>query len=73
MIQILLNFIYGKYNRFIKLRYLNKINYLLNKNLKKNFTLLDIGAAGGVNNKWNLIKNKITLILVEPNKESAKN
>ena len=25
-----------------------------------------------MNNKWNLIKNKITLILVEPNKESAK-
>ena len=72
MIESILNFFYKTYNRLIQIRYLNKINYLLNKNLKKNFTLLDIGAAGGADNKWNIIKNKIKLILVEPHKNSAK-
>ena len=52
--------------------YLKKINFLLEKNLKNKFTLLDIGAADGVNNKWNIIKNKINIILVEPHKESSK-
>jgi len=51
--------------------YLREISLLLNKNLKKNFTLLDIGAANGFNEKWNLISKRITLILVEPHEESA--
>ena len=52
--------------------YLKNIKLLLNNNLKKKFTLLDIGAADGVNNKWNIINNNINIILVEPHKESAK-
>lgn len=52
--------------------YLKKISYLLEKNLKNKLTLLDIGAAEGVNTKWNIIKNRINIILVEPHKESSK-
>ena len=52
--------------------YLKNIKLLLNNNLKKKFTLLDIGAADGANNKWNIINNNINIILVEPHKESAK-
>ena len=37
--------------------YLKKISYLLEKNLKNKLTLLDIGAAEGVNNKWNIISD----------------
>ena len=51
--------------------YLKKIRYLLENNLNKNFTLLDIGAADGVNDKWNIISKKSNIILVEPHKESA--
>lgn len=39
--------------------YLREISLLLNKNLKKNFTLLDIGAANGFNEKWNLISKEL--------------
>ena len=53
--------------------YLKKISHLLDKNLNKKFTLLDIGAANGANGRWNIISDKITTILVEPHKESAKN
>ena len=52
--------------------YLKNIKIFLNNNLKKKFTLLDIGAADGANNKWNIINNNINIILVEPHKESAK-
>ncbi len=52
--------------------YLKNIKLLLNNNLKKKFTLLDIGAADGANNKWNIINNNINIILVEPHKQSAK-
>ena len=51
--------------------YLRKINKLIQKNHMKNITVLDIGAAGGVNNKWNVFGNKIDFILVEPHKKSA--
>ena len=54
-------------------RYLRKISNLLDKNLKKKLTLLDIGAADGIHGRWNVISNKINTILVEPHKESAKN
>jgi FkbM family methyltransferase len=57
--------------RFYFRNYLKKIRYLLENNLKKNFTLLDIGAAGGVNDKWNIISKKNNIILVEPHKQSA--
>ena len=55
------------------INYLKKIKYLLNKNLNQNFILLDIGAANGANGMWNIIGDKITTILVEPHKKSAKN
>ena len=59
--------------KFSFINYLKKIKYLLNKNLNQNFTLLDIGAANGANGKWNIIGDKINIILVEPHKESARN
>jgi FkbM family methyltransferase len=59
--------------KFSFINYLKKISYLLEKNLNQKFTLLDIGAANGANGRWNIIANKITTILVEPHKESAKN
>ena len=43
----------------------------MHKNLNKNFTLLDIGAANGVSGRWNIISEKINKILVEPHKQSA--
>jgi FkbM family methyltransferase len=52
--------------------YLKRISYLLDKNLNQKFTLLDIGAANGANGRWNIISDKLTSILVEPHKESAK-
>ena len=60
------------YYKFKFKSYLKKIIFLLENNIKKKFNLLDIGAADGANDKWNLIKNKINTILVEPHKESAK-
>tara|TARA_B100000989_G_scaffold298400_1_gene287509 strand:- start:2371 stop:3306 length:936 start_codon:yes stop_codon:yes gene_type:complete len=57
--------------KFYFKNYLKKISYLLESNLKKNFTLLDIGAADGVNEKWNIISKKSNIILVEPHKQSA--
>ena len=57
--------------RFYFKNYLKKIRYLLENNLKKNFTLLDIGAADGANNKWNIISKKSNIILVEPHEQSA--
>ena len=59
--------------KFNFINYLKKINLLLNKNLNKKFTLLDIGAANGANGRWNIISDKLTTILVEPHKESANN
>tara|TARA_B100000787_G_scaffold20305_1_gene13886 strand:- start:1889 stop:2824 length:936 start_codon:yes stop_codon:yes gene_type:complete len=59
--------------KFNFISYLKKIRLLLNKNLSKKFILLDIGAANGANGRWNIISNKLTTILVEPHKESAKN
>ena len=59
--------------KFSFINYLKKIKYLLNKNLNQNFILLDIGAANGANGKWNIIGDKINIILVEPHKESARN
>ena len=52
-------------------KYLQKIRELIEKNHKKNITVLDIGAAGGANSKWKIFGNKIDIILVEPHKESA--
>lgn len=66
------NYIFKLYYKFIFNNFLKKVSYLLEKNLIKKFTLLDIGAADGVNAKWNIIKNKSNIILVEPHKESAK-
>jgi len=48
-----------------------KIKILANNLLMSKFHLLDIGAAGDINNRWNQIKQNITLSLVEPHKESA--
>ena len=53
-------------------RYLKKISNLLDKNLYKKFTLLDIGASNGIHGRWNIISTKINTILIEPHKESAK-
>ena len=59
--------------KFSFINHLKKIRYLLNKNLNQKFTLLDIGAANGANGRWNIVSDKLSTILVEPHKESAKN
>ena len=59
--------------KFSFINHLKKISYLLNKNLNQKFTLLDIGAANGANGRWNIVSDKLSTILVEPHKESAKN
>ena len=48
-----------------------KIKILANNLLLSKFHLLDIGAAGDINNRWTQIKQNIILSLVEPHKESA--
>ena len=68
LILYLIKFFYKIWFRF----YLKKINILLKNNIRNNFTLLDIGAANGAHQRWNLLKNKLNLILVEPHKQSAK-
>ena len=40
------------------------------KNFNCNFTLLDIGAAGGIHKRWSLIDNNINVYCVEPQPES---
>ena len=59
--------------KFSFINHLKKISYLLSKNLNQKFTLLDIGAANGANGRWNIVSDKLSTILVEPHKESAKN
>lgn len=46
-----------------------KIEKLL-KDFNCNFTLLDIGAAGGIHKRWSLIDNVIKVFCVEPQPES---
>lgn len=56
---------------------LKKILLSENKKIKKilkdfncNFTLLDIGAAGGIHKRWSIIENNINVFCVEPQPES---
>lgn len=53
------------------INYLKKISKLLHDNITSDFTLLDIGAANGAHERWNIIQKKLNLILVEPHKKSA--
>ncbi len=46
-----------------------KIEKIL-KNFDCNFTLLDIGAAGGIHKRWSLVDNNINIYCVEPQPES---
>jgi FkbM family methyltransferase len=72
MIEKYFIYIIKKLYRSSFIGYLKRISYLLNNNLNHKFTLLDIGAANGVNGRWNIISDKLNSILVEPHKESAK-
>jgi len=47
----------------------NKIEKIL-KDFNCNFTLLDIGAAGGIHKRWSIIENIINVFCVEPQPES---
>ena len=47
----------------------NKIKRIL-QDFNCNFTLLDIGAAGGIHKRWSLIENNINIFCVEPQPES---
>ena len=47
----------------------NKIKRIL-QDFNCNFTLLDIGAAGGIHKRWNLIENNINIFCAEPQPES---
>ena len=55
--------------------YVNKenrsIKKIINENFNSNFKMLDIGAAGDINKRWSIIKDKISIFLVEPHPESA--
>tara|TARA_B100000315_G_C14478603_1_gene541813 strand:+ start:117 stop:1082 length:966 start_codon:yes stop_codon:yes gene_type:complete len=48
-----------------------KIKFYSNLLLTNKFHLLDIGAAGEINNRWTIIKKNIILNLAEPHKKSA--
>ncbi len=50
----------------------NKIKYLINNLLTDKILLLDIGAAGGINKRWEIISDNLSTSLVEPNIENAK-
>lgn len=47
-----------------------KIKYLLKKLLINKFHLLDIGAAEGINKRWEIIEDSMNISLVEPHKAS---
>jgi len=49
-----------------------KIKYLINNLLTDEILLLDIGAAGGINKRWEIISNNLSTSLVEPNIDNAK-
>ena len=49
-----------------------KIKYLINNLLDDKILLLDIGAAGGINKRWEIISENLSTSLVEPNIENAK-
>ena len=49
-----------------------KIKYLINNLLDDKILLLDIGAAGGINKRWEIISNNLSTSLVEPNIDNAK-
>ena len=49
-----------------------KIKYLINNLLTDKILLLDIGAAGGINKRWEIISDNLSTSLVEPNIENAK-
>ncbi len=50
----------------------NKINRILKSFLYMDFHILDIGAAGGINNRWKKISENLKFTLVEPNQTLAK-
>ena len=65
-------FIKSILKNFLKLvlcRENNKIKRIL-KDFNCNFTLLDIGAAGGIHKRWSLIENDMNIFCVEPQPES---
>jgi len=48
-----------------------KIKNLINELLSSDLRFLDIGAAGGLNKRWEIISKKLLTTLVEPNKHNA--
>ena len=48
-----------------------KLYQIVKGNLKTNFCLLDIGAGGYLNSRWNKIKENLSLISIEPNTKST--
>lgn len=55
---------------------LNRENFHISKILKNyntRFNLLDVGAAGGIHNRWHIINEKINVFCIEPQPDSFKN
>ena len=60
-----------KFLFFLLIRENKKIKKLMNNILKNKIRLLDVGAAGGIHNRWNIIIENIEIFCVEPHNESA--
>jgi FkbM family methyltransferase len=65
-----------KLTKSILYKLLNRENHNISKILKdynSKFNLLDVGAAGGIHNRWHIIDEKINIFCVEPQPDSFNN
>ena len=60
-----------KFLFFLLIRENKKIKKLMNNILKNKIRLLDVGAAGGIHNRWNIIIENTEIFCAEPHNESA--
>jgi FkbM family methyltransferase len=56
---------------FLFIRENSKIKKLILNLLQSKIKLLDVGAAGGIHNRWGIIKDKTEVFCVEPHTDSA--
>jgi len=66
----------NKITKVILYKIFNKENFHISKILRdysSKFNLLDVGAAGGIHNRWHIINDKINIFCVEPQPDSFKN
>ena len=63
IVKVIIKFFLNRENKLIKDIIINNFN--------TDLKLLDIGAAGDINKRWNLIREKIKIFLVEPHPQSS--